>query len=130
MNTKKQVLKDNPAHKTLINAVIKRIGMHNVQDVVNHGVGGGFAGFIYYSDTCKFYSRHRKAINQWVKDMAEDFGEGAVEFVQGFSCLKDSDWRDEIGTCLYGGKLGDNTTQVENALAWFTAEEVCRLFDN
>lgn len=130
MKTKTELLKDNSEHKTLINAVIRRLGMHNVQDVVNHGIDGGFAGFTYYSDTCKFYSRHRKAINQWVKDMAEEFGESAVEFVQAFGCLKNSEWREEIGTCLYDGKLSDETTQVENALAWFTAEEVCRLFDD
>ena len=129
MKTKTQVVKDNSEHKMLINAVISRIGMHSVMDVINHGVDGGFSGFIYYHETCKFYTRHRKAINQWVKDMAEEFGQGAVEFVQSFGCLKDSDWRDEIGVCLYGGRLSDNTTQVENALAWFAAEEVCRLFD-
>jgi len=130
MKTKTQVLKDNSERGTLIKAVIKRIGMGSVRDVANHSIDGGFSGFVYYADTCKFYVRHRKAINQWVKDMAEEFGQGAVEFVQSFGCLKDQDWRDEIGICIYGGKLSDATTQVENALAWFTAEEVCRLFDN
>lgn len=129
MKTKTQVLKDNPEHKTLINAVISRIGMDSVQDVVKHGIDGGFSGFIYYVDTRNFYRRHRKAINQWVKNMAAEFGEDAIGFVQSFGCLKGSEWRDEIGTCLYGGKLNDTET-VENALAWFTAEEVCRLFDN
>jgi hypothetical protein len=129
MRTKTAVIRDNSERKTLINAVIRRIGLESVMDVVNHGIGGGFSGFIYHSDTCAFYRRHRKAINEWVKDTAEDFGQNCVEFVQGFNCLGDSDWRDEIGACLYGGKLTDDTTQIENALAWFAAEEVCRMFD-
>ena len=130
MKTKTQTLHDYPEYKTLINAVISRIGMDSVRDVINHGIDGGFPGFIYYSDTCAFYHQHRKAINQWIKNMADEFGQGQVEFVQNFGCLRNSDWRDEIGQCLYGGKLNDETTQVENALAWFAAEEVCRLFDN
>ena len=130
MLTKKRVLEDYAEHNTLINAVIRRVGLDSVQDIVNHGIGGGFGGFIYYSDTCAFYRRHRKAINQWVKDMAEGFGQSPVEFVQSFGCLKDFDYRDEIGRCIYNGRLNDETTQVENALAWFTAEEVCRLFEN
>jgi len=51
MKTLKQVITDNSDYKTLINAVISRIGMDSVSDVVNHGIDGGFSGFIYYTET-------------------------------------------------------------------------------
>lgn len=130
MRTQTQVIKDNPGRETLIRAVIRRIGKDSIRDVNNHGIGGGFNGFIYYSETCAFYAKHRQDINAWAKEMAKELGENVVDMVQGFGCLKDSDWRDEIGVCLYGGKLTDETTQIENALAWFAAEEVCHLFDD
>ena len=57
MKTKVQVIKENPDYKVLINAVISRIGMESVNDVMNHGISGGFSGFIYYSETHKFIER-------------------------------------------------------------------------
>ena len=46
MLSKKQVIANNPQYKTLINAVYSRIGKDSIEDVVNHGINGGFNGFI------------------------------------------------------------------------------------
>jgi hypothetical protein len=136
MKTKKQVLAERPEYKTLINAVINRIGMDSVEDVINHGIDGGFGGFVYYRDTCAFYSRHKKDILRMANETAENLGENLMEMIGSFNCLKYYDCRTEkwtesegheaIGKTIYGGKHDD---LVANALAWFAAEEVCWMFD-
>jgi hypothetical protein len=133
IKTKKQVLAENSEYKTLINAVYNRIGKESIQDVNNYGINGGYSGFIYYSETAKFYSRYRKLINKLVFEMAESLGEEAQSMVLNFNCVNsDHDTRHDIASCLYGGKLSQlkDANHVPNALAWFAAEEVCRMFDN
>ena len=133
IKTKKQVLAENSEYKTLINAVYSRIGKDSIKDVNNYGINGGYSGFIYYSETAKFYSRYRKLINKLVFEMAEQLGEDSQSMVLSFNCINsDNESRHDIALCLYGGKLSQlkDDYHVPNALAWFAAEEVCRMFDN
>lgn len=137
MKTKKQVLAEIPERKTLINAVINRIGMDSVEDVLRGGIDGGFNGFIHYQDTVAFYQRHKKDILKMAAEMADDMGENLMEMIGGFGCLKyydyttkkwtDTEGQEAIGKTVYGGKVDD---MVANALAWFAAEEVCRMFED
>lgn len=130
MKTKTQVLKEWAEYRTLINAVISRLGMDSVEDVQNHGVGGGFSGFIYYNDTVRFFNRHKKQIMKLADNLANECGVGVLELIQGFNCLRDFKLTvDEIAKAIYTGK-GEMTAQIKNAMAWFAAEEVCRFFDN
>lgn len=112
-------------------AVIRQLGGSDyLADIANHGIGGGFPGFTYYSDTVKFFKAHRADIIALVKEMADDFGQSPMEFVAGFNCFKGMDFEAEIAECLYGRVSADNYT-VPNALAWFAAEETARkLTDN
>lgn len=145
MNTYKQVIKDNKDRERIIKAVIRQLGLttrelstsqkvkdSTIYDIINHGVDGGFHGFIYYTDTVKFYKKYRTEINTWLKEYASELGEDVVTMVSNFNCIKDnsSETRDEIGVCVYGGRMVDISDNIPNALAWFAAEEVCRLFDN
>jgi hypothetical protein len=133
IKTKKQVLAENSEYKTLINAVYNRIGKESIQDVNNYGINGGYSGFIYYSETAKFYSRYRKLINKLVFEMAESFGEEAQNMVLNFNCVNsDNESKHDIAICLYGGNLRTlkDEFHLPNALAWFAAEEVCRMFEN
>lgn len=133
MKSKKQVIADYPEMKVLINAVYNRIGKESIEDVNRHGINGGFSGFIYYSDTCAFYSRYRKMINKLVFEMAESLGEDAAQMVASFNCVNDDhETRHDIGICIYGGNLRSlkDDTHIPNALAWFAAEEVCRMFED
>jgi hypothetical protein len=142
MKSKKKVIEENPHLKTLINAVWAALGepAQNIKDINKHGIQGGYGNFVYYSDTVAFYKRHRKTINEMVFEMGRQLGESPVEMVGSFNCLKgynyeskrwsDEEMRDEIGRCIYGGSLRDIGDTVPNALAWFAAEEVCRLFEN
>ena len=130
MKTQKQVIADSPEYATLIRAVIRRIGMDSVEDVTNHGVDGGFSGFIYYRDTVRFWQQHRKDIMSMLKDMGESLGENTLDMVAGFGCLRDMKLStDEIAEALYSGR-GEYADTIKNAMAWFAAEEVCRMFDN
>ena len=115
--------------KPVVKAVVRLIGKDSIKDVVNHGADSGFSGFTYYAETCKFYRRHRKAINQWVIEMAEELGEDPLTMVRNFRCLDSKEYVNDIGRCLFGGKLTEETSIVENALAWFALEESCRLFE-
>lgn len=111
----------------LIKAVIKQLGgREDLQDIANHGVDSGFSGFIYYTDTVKFFKANKTEISELVKEYADDFGTDSVSVVAGFNCLTDdSETRESIARCLWG-RVRDDDTQVANALAWFAAEEVAR----
>lgn len=129
MKTTQSVISDRPEYKTLINAVIRGVGRESVPDINNHGIDGGFGGFIYYSDTVKFYRRHKKAIIAIANELADEFGQSALELIKAFNCLNNNYSIDEIGETLYGGPSKQNT-QIANALAWFAAEEVCHWFED
>ena len=131
MKTKKTVLTENSEYKNLINAVISRIGMASVNDVNKYGIGGGFSGFIYYSETHKFAMRYRNQIIQLLEETAEMMDEDVVSMVSGFGVFRrspmDADDKRDLYKYLGGCKPEQGT--VTNVLAWFAAEEVCRMFD-
>lgn len=138
MKTKKEVLTENPQYKRLINAVISNIGMDAVEDVNRHGISGGFGGFIYYNDTCKFFKTYKKDILKMAEEMSQQLGESdMLGMIQNFNCLSSGDYRNrkpnytqtEIAQAIFSGR-GERVTQIQNAMAWFAAEEVCRMFDN
>lgn len=115
----------------LVRAVVRQVGgwaefQDRAADVATYGASGGFGGFIYYSETCKFTAKNRAAIAEMAEAMAADCGNAdAVELVAGFRCVDST--RADIARALYGGRGGD-TTNAENALAWFALEEVSRAY--
>lgn len=135
-----EVLKNNSSKKQLINAVLSQLGIDKseapedtyIRDIISNGIGGGFSGFTYYADTTSFYRKHRKAINEWVIELAEELGEDPINMICNFGCIKDDSTENKklVGKCIYDGRLNEETKYIENALAWFAGEEVCRLFDN
>jgi len=113
----------------LVRAVIRKIGLDSIEDVNNHGVDGGFNGFIYHRDTISFFKRHRKDILALAQESADSMGVGMLEMIQGFNCVGKDYSIEEIGQAVYSGK-GEASTTIKNALAWFAAEEVCRMFED
>lgn len=132
MNSKTQVIANYPEFKTLINAVYSRLGKDSIMDVVNHGIDGGFNGFIYYSDTHSFAMRYRKLIVKLLEETADQLGEEVVSMVSHFGVFRnlpmDNEDRKKLYCYLGGGKCEQST--ITNVMAWFAAEEVCRMFDN
>lgn len=132
MKTKKQVLTEYPEYKTLINAVISNIGMDSIQDVNNHGIDGGFNGFIYNSETHKFALKHRKDIISLLEYDADSIGIEVTEMVKGFGVFRSSKMDKDDLMDLYkylGGSKSEQST-ITNVMAWYAAETVCRFFDN
>lgn len=119
----------------LINAVKRNLGgskseiKDTLQDVANHGANAGFSGFIYYTDTVKFFKNNRAEIVALVKEYASEFDQTPIQFVASFRCLNgdynDAEGEAEISRALYG-RLESDDTQIPNALAWFALEEVAR----
>lgn len=114
----------------LKNAVIKQLGdKEYLRDVCEHGAAAGFPGFIYYSDTCAFYARHKKDINKLAEELANDLGEDLITMVRGFNCIKDQYRSSEIAKTMFGRRSEQekkDLCQIDNALAWFALEEVAR----
>ena len=128
MKSKAQVLRENPKYKRLIIAVISNIGLESVNDVNRHGIGGGFNGFIYYTETHAFAMKHRKQITELLEEMANSLGEDVVDMVCSFRCVEgDKDDKKDIYRYLSGAKV--EQCSITNAMAWFAAEEVCRWFE-
>lgn len=117
---------------SLIRAVVRQLGgwesfTESAPDISNHGIDGGFHGFIYYSDTKPFAKRNRAAIAKMASDQASDFGTGVIEMIQNFGCFRNGTkpTDSEVGSALYAGK-DLNSSGVLNALAWYAGEEVAR----
>lgn len=130
--------KQNPAHAKLIRAVVRQLGgMNNdtrqmMEDILRHGIDGGFHGFIYYSDTCSFTRKNQQHIAVLLEEQAEQLGEDVVSMVANFGVFRnppmdDAD-RKDLHLFLAGqaGRCKGHT--ILNVLAWFAAEEVCRMF--
>lgn len=106
------------------------------KDVRNNGANGGFSGFIYYSDTCKFARDNMEEILESIKEMAYGMGEDPLIFIQNFnglsSCFskysRETISTLEIASIIYDkpdiATLNNGTDkQVLNALAWFALEQ-------
>jgi hypothetical protein len=102
----------------------------SAQDITNHGIDGGFHGFIYYNETEPFARRNREAIAKMASDQAEEFGTGVIEMIRGFGCFRNGTkpTDEEIGSALYAGKDAKDGLPVLNALAWYAGEEVARSY--
>jgi len=125
MNTMEKVKVNDTRQPALTRAVIRQTGRENLEDIARHGADSGFAGFTYYNDTVSFYKRNAKLIKERLEQDASDFGQGLLEMVGGFVCLKSyklTSW--EVAEAING--RGEMAIQVQNALAWYAAEEIAR----
>ena len=93
-----------------------------LRNVREHGADGGFSGFIYYADTCRFYSRNRSCIVAQLVGDAADYGyPSSVALVASFRSM-DGVSHDDIARTMHGRGPADDT--VANALAWYALETV------
>lgn len=120
--------------ETLVRAVVRQLGgwesfTESAADIANHGIDGGFTGFIYSTDTEAFAKRNRENIAKMASEQASDFGTSIAEMIQGFGCFRNDEPTDEeIGLALYAGKDKEDGANVLNALAWYAGEEVARAY--
>ena len=112
----------------LASAVIRQFGgwedfQECANDVANHGISGGYCGFIYYDDTVSFTKKHKKLI---IENIIQ-FGESFTKVIAGFNCLKNSGIaEDDVIMALMSPRSCEEyiKTQVYNALAWYAGETV------
>ena len=53
----------------LIDALDARFDdIEEVKDIANHGMSGGFSGFIYYGDIRRFFFEHEDDIESYIED--------------------------------------------------------------
>lgn len=127
-------IKSTNIPSSLVRAVVRNCyGLESfkeiAQDITNHGASAGFGNFIYYSDTVKFTTKNKKAIIELCKDLDSQIENvGLVRFIASFNCLNNSWSYDEIAQVIYGRSTLDEKTQIYNALAWFSLEEVARSY--
>ena len=134
--TMKQLIENSNLPAGLIRSVVRQSGswesfQEMAQDIANHGVNGGFHGWIYYDDTLKFTRNNKKLIMEALENMAQDMGEGLLEMIRGFGVFRNdkSVTVDDIAKAIYQGK-GEYAEQVLNVLAWFAAEETARAYSD
>ena len=116
----------------LVSAVIRQFGgwenfQENSLDVANHGIDGGYCGFIYYTETTAFAKKHKKLIIENVKQLADEVGESFTKVIADFNCLKNTGITDnDVMMALMSPKSCDEYViqQVYNALAWYVGEVV------
>ena len=132
MKTKAQVLRDNPQHAKLIRAVLKRIDKENIPDINRNGISGGYGNFIRYADTHKFAMRYRKSIIPMLEEAAGMLSEDVVTMVSHFGVYRKRGMSadDRRDLYLYLGYGRPKDVHLTNLMAWFAAEEVCRMFEN
>ena len=132
MKSKAQVIREYSEYSKLINSVINRVGLDSVEDINNHGIDGGYGGFIYYADTHAFAMRYRKLIVDLLENDANDFGEDVVSMVGNFGVFRgsamDADDKRDLYKYLGGGRPEQGT--ITNLMAWYAAETVCRWFED
>jgi len=114
-------------------AVLRQLGggadaQKSALDAAEHGADGGFHGFIYFTETVKFFERNRKEILARLKENADDQGV-TVGDVLGQS------WRGLVGVSeplfvLAIGSSHEDYQTVANALAWFALEDCGHVLQN
>ncbi len=115
----------------LTKAVIRQSGgwrdfQENALDIANHGISGGFCGWIYYNETCTFYAKNQKLIVDLAEKQAIEYDYASPQdMVKSFRHLDAT--LSEIGLTLYGTKR-QHDNHVANALVWWAAEEVARAY--
>ena len=118
----------------LASAVIRQFGgwgnfREKAVDVTNHGISGGFCGFIYYDETNAFTKKHKKLIIENIEQFSDDVGESFTKVIAGFNCLKNSGIKEnDVMMALMSPRTCDDFVlqQVYNALAWYAGETVAQ----
>lgn len=132
MSKIKKFIKWSNISKTLINATIEQIGGWDefkdyYEDICDHGINGGFTGFIYYHETNEFTQENFNEIMNLAKQQADKIGNsGPLDMFSHFGCFKDYTIED-IAEGLYN-ENSDYREIIFNGLCWYIGEEVCRAY--
>lgn len=139
MKTKKPTLtaltKSTSIPESLVRAVVRQIGgwanfANYAPDIANHGINGGFCGFIYYTETEDFAKRNRDTISELASTQAQELGyDSTFAMLRSFACFKGKTLTDcAIMNALCRGRNPNDGPNILNGLAWYAGEEVARAY--
>ena len=121
----------------LVRAVIRQIGGWEsfatyAPDVANHGIDGGFSGFIFYAETEAFARRNGELISELLSEQAQEIGyDSTFDMIRAFGCFKGDTLSDgDLMRALCRGKNPESGVNILNGLAWYAGEEVCRAYND
>lgn len=133
----------NMFSRELMQAVIEQLGgeeefLESYNDIINHGMAGGFSGFIYYTETVDFFNDNFEMINQGLVDYAECIGQNSVIalLTSNEAMKKDLDISDdEIAEAYYAPKVGAGESSCErvqlcNWISWSMATDTAVAYSN
>ena len=133
--TLKTLINSASIPESLIRAVVRQLGgwegfTGSAPDITNHGINGGFCGFIYYTDTEPFAKRNLEAINELLSSQAQEIGyDSTFAMIRSFGCFRGDNLSDgDIMRALCRGKNPDSGVNILNGLAWYAGEEVARAY--
>lgn len=118
-------------------------------DISNHGIDGGYGGFVYYSDTVAFYDKNKSLIIELAEETADSIGYSlsdskTMSILEELENDNDADMK-KVRKFLFnnfsskavamvlnfgGWKNVGDLDQLKNLLAWFAGEEVARYLIN
>jgi hypothetical protein len=133
--TQEKLIKSSSIPASLIRAVVRQLGgwgsfIEKAADITNHGINGGFSGFIYYTDTEKFAKANKEAILELASSQAQEVGyDSTFAMIRGFDCFKGDTLTDcELMNALCKGRNPKDGPNILNGLAWYAGEEVARAY--
>ncbi len=88
--------------------MIKEFEEDELKDMVTHGVGGGFSGLTYYSETVRLFEKYQDEIFEKLSDTTRE---------QGYDNIY------ELLATFNKTHMPWNYTQFANQLVWFMAGE-------
>ena len=77
--------------------------IEEIKDVADHGCEGGVSGFIYYSETRKFFDEYQEEIEQ---ELEELYGDDYLKQILNTSSIQD-------------------VTQLKNYMVWCVVSSYC-----
>lgn len=115
-------------------AVIEQLGYEELdqdcasqlKDMANYGIDGGYTGFIYYNETCKFFDDNKALIMEQLLDDRCSIGYSSItEMLSSFKCFKGLDtWNIERFLIDTEDEENEDQTTLKNGLAWYAGETV------
>lgn len=121
----------------MANAVIEQLGGVDYEvifgslNTIRNG-SDGYTGFIYYTETSKFWNDNKDAIMENMHELADDLGEDLIKMIKGFGNFKDDGavTYDAIGKALYGPYDEDENRYIYDTFAKYALEEVANRFQD
>lgn len=133
--TQEKLIKSSNIPASLIRAVVRQLGgwdsfIEKAADITNHGINGGYLGFIYYTDTEKFAKANKDAILELASSQAQEIGyDSTLAMIRGFGCFKGDTLTDcELMNALCKGRNPKDGPNILNGLAWYAGEEVAQAY--